>query len=229
LDNYVVWCDRGIKAHMPCLEQTQKGSGRQKDIFSRGLFIYDFAKDIFICPAGQMMKRRKYRKKRKHYEYSAAAKICNRCHLRQQCTRSKTGRTLKRHVRQDDIDVMLTQAISTESKKDLQTRQHLMERSFARATRYGYKRARWRRLWRVQIQEYLTAGIQNMMVLLANAKMPAAGAKIQSQRPSAKQVAWIFGHRPKKQKRPAVLFALNLPPGAKHPVFMARIKITLRL
>jgi len=180
LDNYVACCDRGIKAHIPCLEQTQKGTGRQKDIFPRELFIYDFAKDIFICPAGQMMKKRKYRKKRKHYEYSATAKICNRCHLREQCTRSKTGRTLKRHVRQDDIDEMLTQAISTDSKKDIQTRQHLMERSFARATRYGYKRARWRRLWRVQIQEYLTAGIQNMMILLGNIKEPVAGAKIQT-------------------------------------------------
>jgi hypothetical protein len=32
-------------------------------------------------------------------------------------------------------------------------------------------------------------------------------------------VAWIFGHRPKRQKRTPVIFALNLPPGAKHPVF----------
>ncbi len=43
-----------------------------------------------------------------------------------------------------------------------------MERSFARGTRYGYKRARWRGLWRVQIQEYLTASIQNIMVLLGH-------------------------------------------------------------
>jgi hypothetical protein len=42
-----------------------------------------------------------------------------------------------------------------------------MERSFARAYRYGFKRSRWRRLWRNQIQEYLTAAIQNIMVLLA--------------------------------------------------------------
>jgi hypothetical protein len=173
LDNYVTCHDRKIKAHIPSLEQTQKGSGRQKDIFSRELFIYDFAKDIFICPAGQIMKKRKYKKKRKHYEYSATAKICNSCHLREQCTRSKTGRTLKRHVRQDDIDLMLTQAIGAESKKDIKTRQHLMERSFARGTRYGYKRARWRRLWRVQIQEYLTASIQNIMVLLGHIKEPA--------------------------------------------------------
>jgi hypothetical protein len=63
--------------------------------------------------------------------------------------------------------------VSAESKKDIKTRQHLMERSFARAKRYGYKRARWRRLWRVQIQEYLTASIQNMMVLLRHIKEPA--------------------------------------------------------
>ena len=41
-----------------------------------------------------------------------------------------------------------------------------MERSFARAKRYGYDRARWRGLWRVRIQEYLTAAIQNIQILL---------------------------------------------------------------
>jgi transposase/uncharacterized protein (UPF0179 family) len=180
LDNYVACCDRDIKAHIPSLEQTQKKTGRQKDIFGRELFIYDFARDIFICPAGQFLKKRKIYKKRNHYEYIASAKICNRCRLKKSCTRSKSGRTLKRHLRQDDIDLMLTHTHRAAAKADIKTRQHLMERSFARAKRYGYKRARWRRLWRVQIQEYLTAGIQNMMVLLANAKKPAAGAMIQT-------------------------------------------------
>jgi uncharacterized protein (UPF0179 family) len=178
LDNYVTCHDRKIKAHIASLEQTQKGTGRQKDIFSKSVFIYDYAKDVyakdvFICPAGQILKKRKYRKKRKHYEYAASKKTCNSCALKQKCTRSKTGRTLKRHVRQDDIDLTLTESISAESKKDIKTRQHLMERSFARGTRYGFKRARWRRLWRVQIQEYLTAGIQNIMVLLGHIKEPA--------------------------------------------------------
>jgi hypothetical protein len=47
-----------------------------------------------------------------------------------------------------------------------------MERSFARSVRFGFKRARWRRLWRVQIQEYLTAAIQNIMILIENVKEP---------------------------------------------------------
>ncbi|MGD9123064.1 MAG: transposase, partial [Desulfobacterales bacterium] len=101
-------------------------------------------------------------------------------------TRSKSGRTLKRHLRQDDIDLMLTKARSAAAKADIKTRQHLMERTFARAKRYGYKRARWRRLWRVQIQEYLTASIQNMMVLLRHAKEPA---------PALAMVKANLGHR----------------------------------
>jgi hypothetical protein len=67
---------------------------------------------------------------------------------------------------------MLVQANASESKKDIKTRQHLMERSYARSTRYGFKRGRWRRFRRVQIQEYRTATIQNMMVLLRHIKEP---------------------------------------------------------
>jgi len=43
-----------------------------------------------------------------------------------------------------------------------------MERSFADATNnHHFKRARWRRLWRQQIQDYLIAAIQNVRILLA--------------------------------------------------------------
>jgi len=54
-----------------------------------------------------------------------------------------------------------------------------MEGSFADATNnHHFKRARWRRLWRQQIQDYLIAAIQNVRVLLAhqNPKRSAAMA-----------------------------------------------------
>jgi len=53
-----------------------------------------------------------------------------------------------------------------------------MERSFARAVRFGFKRARWRGLWRVKIQEYLTAAIQNIMVLIKNVKEPGTAISL---------------------------------------------------
>jgi len=67
---------------------------------------------------------------------------------------------------------MREKAQSFSSQKDLKTRQHLRERSFARAVRYGFKRARWRGLCRVKVQEYLTAAIQNIMILARYVKEP---------------------------------------------------------
>jgi phenylalanyl-tRNA synthetase beta subunit len=55
---------------------------------------------------------------------------------------------------------------SAKAKRDIKRRQHLMERSYARGTWYGFDRARWRGLWRVQIQEYLVSAVQNIQVLL---------------------------------------------------------------
>jgi hypothetical protein len=43
-----------------------------------------------------------------------------------------------------------------------------MEGSFAQATRFGLKRARWRGQWRVQIQDYLIAIVQNVELLIAH-------------------------------------------------------------
>lgn len=179
IENYLACRDRGIKPHFSSLEQTQKGTGTKKGIFPKEEFIYSVETDTFACPAGQILKRRKFFKKRQHYEYVGSTGTCNSCHLKGQCTKSKSGRTLKRHIRQDDLDSMLKQASSPESKKDIRTRQHLMERSFAQATRYGFKRARWRRLWRVQIQEYLTAAIQNIKILLKDVKKPATALEMQ--------------------------------------------------
>ena len=50
-----------------------------------------------------------------------------------------------------------------------------MERSFARGTWYGFDRARWRRLWRVEIQQYLIATVQNIEVLLRLGEQPKKG------------------------------------------------------
>jgi hypothetical protein len=73
-------------------------------------------------------------------------------------------------VRENDLDKALSQSQGRAAKKDISERQHLMERSFAQSKRYGYLRARWRRLWRIKIQEYLTVTIQKILVLVRNIK-----------------------------------------------------------
>ena len=53
---------------------------------------------------------------------------------------------IKRHLRQEELDRMREASRLSEAKRDLKTRQHLMEYSFARGMWYGFDRARWRRL-----------------------------------------------------------------------------------
>jgi hypothetical protein len=61
---------------------------------------------------------------------------------------------------------------SSQAKRNIRARQHLMQRSFSRGTRFGFDHARWRGLWRVAIQEYLTAAIQNAEVLIRHGTHP---------------------------------------------------------
>ena len=179
VENYLHCHDQALAAHMPDLKDHQENTGRRAGIFTEEAFAYDPQTDTYQCPAGQRLAIRRYHAQRQAVEYVCARKVSKSCPLRDQCTRSKTGRSIKRHLRHEDLTVMRAKARSPVAKKDLQIRQHLMERSFAQATRYGFKRARWRNLWRVQIQEYLTAAIQNIMILVRYVKeqKPAGALK----------------------------------------------------
>jgi hypothetical protein len=125
---------------------------------------------VYICPAGQQLKHRTIHKNRNQIEYKAPKKVCAACELRDQCTQSKTGRTVMRHLRQEELDEMISKASSPKSRHDLKRRQHLCEGSFGNSIRYGYKRARWRRLWRLKIQDYLTCALQNILKLAQHHK-----------------------------------------------------------
>jgi transposase len=193
IDNYLYCHDAGIKAHIPSLGETQRGTGRQKGIFPKEEFHYDPDTDTYTCPAGQVLKRRMYNRKRNTYEYKASSKTCAQCSLRQECTRAKDGRSLKRHIRQDALDSMLATATSIQAKRDIKTRQHLAERSFARSTRYGYKRARWRRLRRMEIQDYLIAAVQNITILANHSNRKPAESKVQRvQRLNTHVLQWFY-------------------------------------
>jgi len=180
-DNFLLCHDRKIKVHLPSIEHTQRGSGRQKGIFPKEDFIHDPETDAFICPAGQTLRKRNYNKKRKCYEYKASSEICSQCKLRKKCTRAKDGRSLKRHARQDELEVILKEAGSRDARRDIKHRQDLSERSFAWSTRYGYKRARWRRLWRMEIQDFLIAAVQNITILIRQPKDRISKSNVQTE------------------------------------------------
>jgi hypothetical protein len=166
MENFLACHDRGVAAHLPDLQGSMAKRIEKLNIFPEERFEYDGESDTYRCPAGHRLKPRSLHKSRQSRDYAASKKICAVCPLREQCTKNKSGRTIKRHLRQEELDGMREASRSARAKRDIKMRQHLMERSYARGTRYGFDRARWRGLWRVQIQEYMIAVIQNIQVLL---------------------------------------------------------------
>lgn len=185
-DNYLACHDRGIRAHMPDLKRAQDKGSRRAGIFSSDAFSYDKETDTYICPGDNRLRRRSHHKERGSSDYGISAKICDVCPLKAQCTTSKGGRTVHRDIRQDELDAMREESRSHASRCDIKHRQHFMEGSFGNAARYGYKRSRWRGLWRVRIQDYLVAVVQNMMVLIQHgAKVKVAEVIALAERRSA--------------------------------------------
>ena len=62
IDNYLHYYDEGIKTHIPSVEETHKGVGSRKGIFTKEEFTYKPDEDIFICPMGGILTKRKYKK-----------------------------------------------------------------------------------------------------------------------------------------------------------------------
>jgi hypothetical protein len=172
-DNFRACQQRGIRSHIGDMLEPQAKAGRREGIFGYEDFTYHADSDTFTCPAGQMLTRRKHKKKRKAYEYACPRSVCAACALRDQCTRAAEGmaRSIKRHYQQELIDAGRSQSKSAAAKRDRVRRKWIMEGSFAdAANNHGFKRARWRRLWRQKIQDYMIATVQNVRILLKHGK-----------------------------------------------------------
>jgi len=176
-DNFAACVVQDLAPHLGVLADRQKSPTERADHDDDTEFSYEAASDTYTCPAGQRLQRRRYHARRRTWEYAAAAGVCAGGALRERCTSAKTGRTLQRHEQAAHVALGRQIARSAAARRDRRRRQHLMEGSFGRAANeHGFKRSRWRRLWRQQIQDWLIAAVQNVKLLLrAGAKRVEGG------------------------------------------------------
>jgi len=177
IDNYLHCFDRNVAAHMPDMKRATRTSGRKRGMFPDTEFRYCPEEDAYVCPAGERLKQKHFNRARQSHEYYGSKGMCGKCRLREQCTTSKRGRSIKRHLRQDDIDGMRREAGSWRAVVALKRRQHLMEGSFADgANNHGLKRARWRGLQRMAIQDYFIAAVQNIRIMVKSRRRQAGAS-----------------------------------------------------
>ena len=128
--------------------------------YPRG-YRYDRGSDSYTCPGGQELTlstidRRGYR------VYRSGAGQCQECPHRAKCTRSPSKQVF-RHVWQDHLDELDSHRLTPYGKAVYQRRKETVERSFADGKElHGLRYARFRGLWKVQMQCLFVAICQNM-------------------------------------------------------------------
>lgn len=160
----------------PCIPHQNHKGGKGVGIYEAKHFHYDAAADAYQCPQGQWLGR--YCTNRDGSgRYQAAKGVCAACACRPQCTQAKDGRRLTRCVGQEWIDWADGCYSREHRRRLLRRRMYRSEGSFAdAANNHGYKRARWRGLTGMTIQNLLVAAAQNLRKLLrAWRRKPAMG------------------------------------------------------
>ena len=99
--NTIKECEEaGITPYLP----TPASSAEAKGVFAADRFSYDEKRDLYICPQGEKLTFRTKETLRKKEYKLYRSNACDGCPIRNQCTKSKSGRKLRRWVHQDVVD-----------------------------------------------------------------------------------------------------------------------------
>ncbi|HEY6752635.1 MAG TPA: IS1182 family transposase [Rubrobacteraceae bacterium] len=184
-------------------------SGGRPNIFGREDFTYNPKEDVYVCPAGELLRPLGKKKgeeeecEEKVITYRAKASSCKTCKLRPRCTSNKLGRNLRRGPFEGYLDRVRNYAGTPSYEKALRKRKVWIEPLFGEAKDWhGMRRFRLRRLEKVNIEALLIASGQNVKRLLA-----------------------YRGHRPKKLAQAA---ALRSPAATSHEISRARKHLARR-
>ena len=140
---------------------------KNRDSFTTEDFVYNEKLDIFICPAGSILKCiggvKGHPNKRR---YGALRSVCGKCYYKHKCTRS-SRRTLKVSVNHGAL-IRLRADSKTDSFRQLyRSRAPVVEGIFAEAKQWHGLRRAWRRgLSRMRVQCFLIAAVLNLKRLV---------------------------------------------------------------
>jgi transposase len=133
--------ENGITTYVSIPEEfmPNKKLGVPEPEFYSSKFSYDPLRDVYTCPANQVMTFWKGRWKNRGRLYRTEA--CATCPLRSRCTRNKLGRIIYRSEYQDIIDRLRARLKSDEGIEKLNMRKEIAEHPFGtmkRAFNQGY-------------------------------------------------------------------------------------------
>jgi transposase len=149
--------DRGIAPHVPVWDKSKQTGGR----FTKEEFVFDRARNVYICPAGAELTHSGVIDQGRILPYRASKSDCSICALKPQCTTAPT-RKVSRDIDEDVRDQVRALA-STEAFQVSRRERKKVEMRFAHMKRiHRLDRLRLRGLSGAKDEVLLTATAQNL-------------------------------------------------------------------
>ena len=162
VDNIVALEHEHIHAYVPLPDFDQR-----TPFYGRREFQYDPEQDTYTCPHGATLPLKKHHYTEREKEYRADAATCNACPLKEHCTTSEHGRSLRRSFDEEYLERVRAYHTTLPYQKAMRKRSVWVEPLFAEGKDWhGMRRFRLRRLWRVNCEALIRAAGQNLKRLL---------------------------------------------------------------
>jgi transposase len=155
--------ESGIRAYVPLPDWD-----RRTPYFGTSPFTYDAALDVYRCPQGETLRKRKTKCTEEKVVYGADAAVCNACPVKAACTGSDHGREIGRPFDAEYLDRVRGYHKTEEYAKAMRKRQVWIEPLFGEAKQWhGMRQFRLRGLAKVNMEGLFIAAGQNLKRLVS--------------------------------------------------------------
>ena len=158
--------NRNIKTFIP--ERTRSGTPNYEPAFDPKVFTYDEEQDIYVCPAGKVLRYSGYRKKDRRKRYTAKKADCLSCQYREQCNgHTKNPRMIDRTLHEKARSIQRQNIDTPEYRAAMRLRKIWCEGNFShQKANHNLTRTRKRGIERVTEQCLLSACALNLKRLV---------------------------------------------------------------
>ncbi len=152
---------KGITPHIPVRDFSQRDDGT----FSRSDFRFDKDRNIYVCPAGKLLKTTGRVLSGYMLRYTASTYACGPCPLKSKCCPNTSQRIVPRDVNEDVRDHARALVGTPEFDKSRDERKKVEMRFAHLKTHHHFERMRLRGLSGVRDEFHLAAIVQNLKTL----------------------------------------------------------------
>jgi transposase len=159
---FLAWTiGQSITPHITVKDQSERTDGT----FSRSDFKFDKERNVYVCPAGKLLKTTGRILSDNTLRYYASTYDCRPCPLKAKCCPKSPQRKIPRDINEDARDHARALYGTTAFKKSRNDRKKVEMRFAHLKTHHGFERMRLRGLFGARDEFHLAAIVQNLKTL----------------------------------------------------------------